>query len=103
MALGANPLDEAVRRADTIPFPLQAERYGSVKLKRLIATCYHLQRLQGQSHFFLGVRDAAKIMDTTNLHKVNAMLHGLVRDGLLIEVEKGTTKRATRYRFKLAM
>ncbi len=42
-------------------------------------------------------------MDTTNLHKVNAMLHGLVRDGLLIEVEKGTTKRATRYRFKLAM
>ena len=71
------------------------------KLKRLVAVCYHLQLLQGNSPFFLSVRDAAKILGTKNLHQANAMLAGLVRDEILIEVEKGTRKRATRFRFKL--
>lgn len=101
VALGANPLDAAIRLAETQPFPPQADRYSSVKLKRLVAVCYHLQRLQSHSPFFLGVRDAAQIMEMTNLHRANAMLHGLVSDGILIEVERGTRKRATRFRFDL--
>jgi hypothetical protein len=101
VALGANPLDEAIRRADSEPHPPPAGRYASTKLKRLVAVCYHLQQLQGDSPFFLGVRDTAKIMATTNLLKASATLAGFVRDGLLVEVEKGTTHRATRYRLIL--
>lgn len=100
-ALGANSLEEAIRRAATSPLPTQAARYSSPKLKRLIAVCYHLQILQGASPFFLSVRDTAQIMETKNLHKANAMRAGLVRHEILIEVEKGTRKRATRFRFNL--
>ena len=99
--LGSNSLQEAIRRADASPLPPQAERYTSPKLKRLVAVCHHLQQLQGRSPFFLGVRAAARIMEIKNLYQANAMLGGLVRDGVLIEAEKGTRKRATRFRFNL--
>lgn len=100
-ALGANSLEEAIRRAAASPMPQQAERYASPKLKLLVSVCYHLQLLQGKSPFFLGVRDAAKIVDAKGLQQASAWLAGLVRDGILIEVEKGTRKRATRFRFNL--
>ena len=100
-ALGANSLEEAIRRADTSPLPPQSARYSSPKIKRLVAVCYHLQLLQGNSPFFLGVRAAAKIGGAKGLPQASAWLAGLVRDGVLIEVEKGTRKRATRFRFNL--
>jgi hypothetical protein len=100
-ALGANSLEEAIRRADANPPPPQSARYNSSKLKRLVAVCYQLQLLQGNSPFFLGVRDAAKIGGAKGLPQASAWLAGLVRDGVLIEVEKGTRKRATRFRFDL--
>jgi hypothetical protein len=100
-ALGANSLQEAIRRADASPMPPQSARYNSPKIMRLVAVCYQLQLLQGKSPFFLGVRDAAQIMGIKNLHQANAILGGIVRDGVLNEVEKGTRKRATRFRFNL--
>ncbi len=99
--LGSNSLEEAVRRADASPLPPQAERYTSPKLKRLIAVCFQLQNLQGSSSFFLSVRAAARIMGMKNLYQVNALMGGLVRDGILIETEKGTRRRATRFRVNL--
>ena len=85
---------------DDLKSGTQAE-YRS-KLKRLVAVCFQLQSLQGNSPFFLGARDAARIMGTKNFYHANALLGGLVRDGILIEVEKGTRKQATRFRFNLA-
>lgn len=101
--LGANSLQEAIRRVDSHPLPPQAERYASPKLKRLVAVCYHLQSLQRHSPFFLGVRDAAKIGGARGLPQALAWLAGLVRDGILTEVEKGKRggRRATRFRFNL--
>ena len=99
--LGSNSLQEAIRRANANPLPPQAERYTSPKLKRLVAVCFQLQLLQGGSPFFLAVRDAARIVGTKNLYTANAMLTGLVRDGILAEVEKGIGKRARRFRFNL--
>ncbi len=101
---GANPLAEAIRRADASPMPPQAARYTSPKLKHLVAVCYQLQLLQGNSPFFLGVRDAARILGTKDRNRANAMLAGLVRDGILAEVEKGIPggKLATRFRFNFA-
>ena len=99
--LGSNSLEEAIRRADASPMPPQSARYTSPKIKRLVAVCYHLQLLQVNSPFFLGVRNAAKIGGAKGLPQASAWLAGLVRDGVLIEVEKGTRKRATRFRFNL--
>ncbi|HEU5124977.1 MAG TPA: hypothetical protein VFW05_13055 [Verrucomicrobiae bacterium] len=101
-ALGANSLQEAIRRAETNLTPYAA-RYSSPKLQRLTAVCYHLQMLQGSSPFFLGVRDAAKITKIKNLYRASAMLNGLVRDHILILVEKSTSRRATRFRFNLQL
>lgn len=102
--LGANPLNEAITRADASPLPAEAARYTSAKLKRLVAVCSHLQVLQGDSPFFLGLRDAASILGTKSLPQARAMLAGLARDGLLTVISKGTPggRRATRFRFNRA-
>lgn len=101
---GADPLKEAIRRADSNPPPLQAARYTSPKIKRLVAVCYHLQILAGENRCFLSLRSVANIIGTKNLHTAAAFLNGLVGDGVLIEVTKGIPggKRATRFRFNLA-
>lgn len=100
--LGANHLREAIRRADTSPPPPEANRYTSPRLKQLVAVCYHLQRLQGDAPFFLSIRDAADVLGTKRLEQASAMLAGLIRDGILIEIAKGAPGggRATRFRFQ---
>lgn len=100
--LGSNPLAEAIRRADAGPPPPQAARYAtSPKLRRLVAVCFHLQSMAGDSPFFLGARDAAHIADSKTPHNGLALLNGLVRDGILSLAVKGTPggRRASRYRF----
>jgi hypothetical protein len=101
---GANPLEEAIRRVDIEPLPSQSNRYPSPKLKRLVAVCYQLQILAGDSPFFLGVRPAAKIVGIKSNFKASAMLNGLVQDGVLRVIEKGKRmeKKATRFRFNFA-
>jgi hypothetical protein len=102
-ALGSDSLEAAIDRAATLPLPPQATRYTSQHLRRLVAVCYHLQKLQGVSPFFLSVRAAAKLMGLANPTKASCLLFGLVNDGILTEVEKGQRggRRATRYRFNL--
>lgn len=104
VALGANPLDEAIRRADSMTLPPQASLYESPKLKRLVAVCCHLGQMAGNGTFFLGVRDAARILRTKDRNGASAMLAGLVRDGVLILIEKGKSggKRASRFRIASA-
>jgi hypothetical protein len=100
--LGANALSEAIHRADTEPLPPQeAERCSSPKIKRLITVCYYLQILAGDNPFFIGVRDAAKILGIKSKFQAAAVLSGLVHDGILREVEKGEQggRRATRFRY----
>lgn len=101
---GANPLQEAIRRADNNPLPPQADRYPSTGIKRLVAVCSHLQILAGDNPFFISVRDAAKIVGVKSKFAASAMLAGLVRDGILTEVEKGIPggNLATRFRFNFA-
>ena len=98
---GSNPLAEAIRRADSsrgIPY---TENYSSPRIKRIIGVCFHLQALSGDNPFFLSVRDAARIAGITDIKTASSYLAGLVRDGVLVEVEKGAPgeRRASRYRF----
>jgi len=101
--LGANHLKEAIRRADSEAAPSLANRYTSPKIKRLLAVCYQLQTCVGDGDFFLSVRDAARILDEKQLKKASAILAGLVRDGVLQEINKGTpgSGKATRFRFNV--
>jgi hypothetical protein len=99
--LGCNPLDEAIRRADAMPVPTAARRYSSAKLQRLVAVCSHLQDIVGDAPIFLSVRSAARIIGCPKHQTASSFLNGLVRDGVLLQVEKGTPggRRATRFRF----
>jgi len=99
--LGANPLEEAIRRADSAPAPAEAARYPSPNIKRLVAVCFHLQELAGDAPFFLAVRDAARICRFRKPEKASAFLAGLVGDGILSVVTKGKPggTEATRFRY----
>jgi hypothetical protein len=99
--LGANPLKQAIERADKMSPPPEADRYPSQRLKRLVSVCYQLQLLAGEAPFFISVRDAAFVLGITKLQTVSAYLAGLVRDGILREVEKGKLegRKATRFKY----
>lgn len=99
--LGSNVLAEAIKRAEQEPLPKSASAFTALKLRRLIAVCYHLQRLSQNAPFFLGVRDAAKIVGSRSSEHASALLKGLVRRGILKVVESGQPggRRATRFRF----
>jgi hypothetical protein len=99
---GSNPLAEAIRRADSSSIVPYADRYTSPRIKRVLGVCFHLQALAHDSPFFLSVRDVARIAGIKDLAAASTLPAGLVRDGVLVEVEKGIPggRRATRYRFK---
>lgn len=100
--LGANPLKEAIARADARPTPPEAARYTtSASIRRLVAVCYQLQVLQGNSDIFLGLRDAQSISGAKSLRSAGQMLDGLIHDGVITRTSKGTPggRFASRYRF----
>ena len=97
--LGANSLEEAIARLDREPLPEVCARYTSERIRRLLAVCYHLQQLQGDSPFFLSMRDAAEISGAPTPTAAGKLLKGLTTDGFLELVHKGDRIRAARYRF----
>jgi len=98
-ALGSNRLEEAARRLDCEPFPSVCDRFPSIRIKRLLGLCSHLQDIQGQEPFFLGLRDAARQCGAPTPAAAGKLVNGLIGEGFLVVVEKGTTNRATRFRY----
>jgi hypothetical protein len=101
-ALGENALDEAILRADKDPLPKSTIRYeGSPKLQRLVAVCYQLQLLAGNNPFFISTRSAAKLMGSDSASFGSDMLNGLVLDGVLKLIVRGSrgTRRSSRFIF----
>lgn len=101
--LGSNVIQNALDRVKSSSPPPEANRYESPKLKILVHLCYELQRLAGDSPFFLSVRDAARAvgLSAKSVHVVSAFMHGLHRDGIIkpVEIGKPGGCRATRYRY----
>lgn len=101
--LGSNVIQNALAEVASSPPPPEGNRYESAKLKTLVHLCYELQRLAGDSPFFLSVRDAARAigLSVKSLHAVSAFMHGLHRDGIIepVEISKSGGRRATRYRY----
>lgn len=101
--LGANHLQEAIRRATCNPPPPEADRFAnSPGLQQLVAVCYQLHRLAGGNPFFLSVRSAARILDTRDPHRASKLLMGLAKFGILEIVAMGQpgSKKATRFRYR---
>ena len=101
--LGSNVIQNALNNVASSPAPLAVNRYESQKLKTLVHLCYELQKLSGDSPFFLSLRDAARSigLSVKSLHHVSAFMHGLHRDGIIepVEIIKPGGHRATRYRY----
>ncbi len=101
--LGSNVIQNALDKVKSSSPPPEANRYESPKLKTLVHLCYELQRLAGDSPFFLSVRDAARAvgLSAKSVHVVSAFMHGLHRDGIIkpVEIGKPGVRRATRYRY----
>lgn len=106
-ALGVNPLEEAIRRAEKFT-PSGASKFEG-RIRKLASVCYHLQQMTGKAPFFLGARGAAQAAGIVNLDYAWKMLTGLAHPSVdLIELvqmgnfskHKGEDGKATRWRWK---
>lgn len=97
--LGQNVLEVAIETAKKASPPPETTRYSdSPQLYLLTRVCCRLQAMQGSDTFFLSVRDAARIMNESSPRIGQAYLNGLVEDGFMNLVKKGTIGKASRYR-----
>ena len=99
--LGSNTIAEAIRRSASEPAPEACARFASPRIRNLVSVCFHLQQIAGEGPFFISVRDAAKVLQTKDLHSALAKLNGLISDEILILERKGTAagRKANRYRY----
>lgn len=93
--VGVNLLEQA--KAAAVKVPPIADGFDE-PIAKLISVCWHLNRLNDGAGFFLGVRDAAKILGTSQLFMASAVLSMLVSRGVIEHVEKGTRQKAARYK-----
>jgi hypothetical protein len=97
------PLDEnalaiAWSKVKSSPVPVIASKFRSSPAKLLVALCLQLQLLAGDNMFYLSCYSAAPLIKTSHVHAAR-LLQKMVRDNILLVVEKGREGYATRYRF----
>jgi hypothetical protein len=99
--LGSNSLKKAIEMAKSQPLPAESSLFSNENVKQLIAVCFHLQKLAGNSPFFLSLRACAEILGKVPLERASRILNGLVEFGLLRIAKKGVpgNPKATRFRF----
>lgn len=96
--LGAGPINHALNAAKLAPLPKCAEQYDSEPARLLIKLCRELQSRAGDAPFYLGCRTAGQTIGVGRV-TANRYLSMLIADDILDLVEKGTTNRASRYRY----
>ena len=95
---GGEPISMIYKQSLLLPLPTAAGRYEDDSLRRLVGLCAELQRRAGSAEFYLACRVAGEKLGID--HKLaNKWLRLLVRDGVLVEVEKGTRRRASTFRY----
>ena len=102
-AHGDDPIAAALAKASTGPHPPEADIFDDERLKLLVGLCAHLQTLSGNAPFFLSCRTAAECVGVDHVTAAR-WLRLLTQSGVLEVVEPGdrVSRRATRYRYKLA-
>ena len=99
--LGTDVVKTAWQNALANPYPKEAQKFRQEERKQLTAFCLQLQITAGDNAFFLSCRTVQRLLGLRSHHKAARWLRGLVRVGVLKEIEKGGpgTKKASRYRF----
>ena len=102
--LGSNVIQNALARVESSSPPPEASRFKSPKIVRLVHLCHELQVISGDAPFFLSVRDAARAVDCKRYETAAAFLNGLVRDGILKLVARGSSggHRASRFKYNFS-
>ena len=91
-----------LERAKKTELPAVATDYQSPEIRLLIALCRELQRESGDEPFYLSTATVDRLFGLNgNRMRAWRWLQGLVRDGVLAEVEKGdpVSRRASRFRY----
>lgn len=96
--MGKGPIETLFKEAMQKPLPVAANAYGTESLKKLVALCCELQHNAGAAPFYLTCRTAGQLLGISHV-VANKWLHLLERDELLEITERGSQKRATRYRY----
>jgi hypothetical protein len=80
--------------------PDTAERYHLDGVRTLVALCAELQRLAGDRPFYLGCRDAGRLLGVP-FQRAAKWLRRLVHDGVLVKVSTGTkvSGKSSEYRY----
>ena len=85
----------AAAQSSPIPDILQLA-FDDERTWRLGAFCFQLQQLTGEEPFFLSCRVAGSLLECDHV-RVSRLLRLMVTEGILEVIEKGTSRRATRY------
>ena len=102
VALGDDPTTQAWLKAQSEPLPVEAGVWESRERKLLVALCYQLHLAANGQKWFLSCRDAARLVlpsEPQGFVKTNRWLNEFVGLGILEIAERGTTIRATRFRY----
>jgi hypothetical protein len=100
LGLDQDPVGEAWASAQKEPLPAEALRFATnQKLQLLVALCYQLQLLTPDSEFWLSCRDAGACL-AIPYQDANRLLQALEGGKVIRTVTKGTTVRATRFRYR---
>lgn len=95
-----NPIREAFKRAQSNPFPPEADVVTSPAARLLIALCYQLQLAAGDEPFFISTRDLGKLFGKCWKTMSNWM-NAIEALGIIKPVEPADPgrMRAPRYRY----
>jgi hypothetical protein len=97
-AAGSEPIAALFAQAMRRGTPACAEWYEQPQVRSLVALCRELQKLAGESAFFLDCRTAGRLLSVE--HKVAwRWLRLLIREDVLQVVSVGTRHRASEYRY----
>ena len=97
---GSDPMAEALANAIAAELPEAAIVYEQEQLRLLVSLCRELQRVSGDSPFFLSCRTAGRLLDV-DFKTANRWLFLLVEEDVLTLVKKGdaSSMLASRYRY----
>lgn len=94
--MGANVLAQAQTLMANTKTPTH---YTNTKLQKLAHLCWAMQECVGEIPFFLSARTTAQLIECKSPETASAFLAALVRDRVLVLVERGVGHRASRYRY----
>jgi hypothetical protein len=97
LPLGENPVEQALRRARSEPFPKEAELFETEKGKLLTGLCFQLHLSAKGKSWFLPTRTASRLLGWSSPTTAGTWLSAMVQMGIIKVVDEATTQKATRY------